>query len=98
MNTTEQQNTRIKDYTVKGDDGEDRRASYDPQTTLTVVHDYMPGRSLVFKASEMNAVHTTEIKQELLDLNVAILVDNQELASSSPLKIWNDMRQQQVKV
>lgn len=88
---------RLKRYVVEGADGRDLFITYDTQTTLTIVHDYAPGRSLIFKGSELNAIHTMDIQDDLLDLNIAMLVDNAELEASSPLQIWNAMRAEQVK-
>ena len=91
------QDGRIKRYIVEGDDGVERYITYDNETTLTIVHDYAPGRSLIFKGNEMDAVHTTEINESLKQLDIAVLVDNAELENSSPLQIWNEMRAKQVK-
>lgn len=91
------QDGRIKRYVVEGDDGVERYISYDTQTTLTIVHDYAPGRSLIFKGNEMNAVLSNDLDERLKDLNISVLVDNAELEQSSPLKLWNAMREAQVK-
>lgn len=91
------QDGRIRRYVVEGEDGVERYISYDTQTTLTIVHDYAPGRSLIFKGNEMNTVLDNDLDEKLNDLNISVLVDNAELAQSSPLKLWNAMREAQVK-
>jgi len=89
-------NGRIKRYVVEGEDGVERYISYDTQTTLTIVHDYAPGRSLIFKGSEMNVIGQNNLDPKFEDLDIAVLVDNDELDASSPLKLWNEMRAKQV--
>lgn len=88
-------NERIKRYVVEAQDGRDLFISYDPQTTLTVIHDYAPGRNLIFKGNELDASHTLEIPARFDNLNLAILVENTELSMSSPLELWNKMRAKQ---
>ncbi len=87
--------SRIRHYVVENE-GIVTRISYDPETTLTVVHNYTSGRSLIFKGNEIKAVQENNFDPRLVDLNVAVLVDNSELEKSSPLVLWNKMRQEQV--
>lgn len=87
--------SRIRHYVVENK-GVVTRISYDPETTLTVIHNYASGRSLIFKGNEMKAVQENNFDPRLIDLNVAVLVDNSELETSSPLVLWTKMRQEQV--
>lgn len=85
----------IQRFKVDTPQGE-KYVSYDPNTTLTIVHDFEDGHNLIFKGSEIQAIGNDQLPENLHELDVAVLATDEEIAASSPLTLWNDMRAKQV--
>lgn len=95
MNEQSQHPNGIQRFLVETPNGE-KYVSYDPNTTLTIVHDFQDGQNLIFKGSEMKAIGNGQLPEELHELDVAVLATDEEIAASSPLKLWNEMRAKQI--
>lgn len=68
--------------------GHDVIVYYDPETTLTLVYDYVPGRSLVFEGRLVNDFFPEDDKETL----VGCFVDNHILGEMSINDIWVSMQ------
>lgn len=73
--------------------GRDVIVYYDPETTLTLVYDYVPGRSLIFEGRLVDDFFP-ENGQETL---VGCFVENHILGEMSVNDIWASMKASQQK-
>lgn len=67
---------------------------YAPETTLTLVYDYVPGRSLIFEGNVVDGLTDGKITEKAL---AGCLIENHILGEKSVVDIWAEMKASQVK-
>lgn len=67
---------------------------YDEQTSLTLVYDYVPGRSLIFEGNVVDDLNTGKISEKAL---AGCLVENHTLTEMSVVDIWAGVKASQAK-
>lgn len=74
--------------------GKEVTVCYDPLTTLTLVYDYVPGRSLIFEGDIVEKMVDGIIQDKTL---AGCIVENHILGEMSVVDIWEDAKRRQKK-